>query len=146
MLRVVIDTNIFVAAFLSQNKLGYASQILSSWRAGAFTLIVSPQILREIVATLIENGIDEQSLEELVALFGQIALHIPGAYQTSRLNPVDPGDNKFLAAALESNADYIVSSDKKSLLPMKHFHGTQIVRPELFMRQLIGLHSEQLVE
>jgi predicted nucleic acid-binding protein len=65
-----------------------------------------------------------------------------GVLTTSRLNPVDADDNKFLAAALESNADYIVSSDKKSLLPMKHFHGTQIVRPELFMRQLIGLDLE----
>jgi len=66
-------------------------------------------------------------------------LYIPGAYQTSRLDKIDPDDNMFLAAALESHAEYIVSYDTKSLLPMKHFHGTQIVSPELLMRQLMGL-------
>ena len=42
----------------------------------------------------------------------------------------------FLAAAYESNADYLVSLDKKDLLPLKHYHGTQILNPTLFIRLL----------
>ena len=105
---------------------------------------MSPQILEEVIAKLYEKGVDEDSLIELVSSFGQIALYVAGAYETWRLNQIDPGDNKFLAAALESNADFIVSYDAKSLLPMKHFHGTQIVRPELFIRQFhdIDTHVE----
>ena len=136
MLKVVLDTNIFVAGYLSKTQQGYPSQILSMWRAGAFTLVMSPPILQEIVAKLLEKGIDEELLEELVFTMGQIALYIPGAYETSRLDKIDPDDNKILAAGFESQADYIVSYDAKSLLPMKHFHGTQIVSPELLMRQL----------
>lgn len=139
MLKVVLDTNIFVAGYLSKNQLGYPSQILSMWRAGAFTLVMSPLILQEIVAKLLEKGIAEELLEELVFTIGQIALYIPGAYETCRLDKIDPGDNKFLAAGLECQADYIVSYDAKSLLPLKHFHGTQILLPELFMRQLMGV-------
>jgi len=108
------------------------------WRAGAFTLVMSPQILPELVAKLLEKGVDQDSLEELVFTVGQIALYIPGAYQTSKLNHIDPDDNKFLAAGLESHADYIVSYDAKSMLPLKHFHGTQILIPELFVRQMMG--------
>lgn len=138
MARVVLDTNVFVAGYLSKAKQGYASQVLSMWRAGAFTLVMSPQILPELVAKLLEKGVDQDSLEELVFTVGQIALYIPGAYQTSKLNHIDPDDNKFLAAGLESHADYIVSYDAKSMLPLKHFHGTQILIPELFVRQMMG--------
>jgi putative PIN family toxin of toxin-antitoxin system len=99
---------------------------------------MSPQILEEIVAKLLEKMVAEELLEELVFTIGQTALYIPGAYETCRLNHIDPDDNKFLAAALESHADFIVSYDTKSLLPMKHFHGAQILLPELFMRQFHG--------
>ena len=146
MLKVVVDTNIFVAGYLSRNKLGYPSQILSMWRAGTFTLVMSPPILQEVVAKLLEKDVDAELVEELVFIFGQIGLYIRGAYQTSRLDKIDPDDNMFLAAALESHADYIVSYDAKSLLPLKHFHGTQIVSPELLMRQLMGLAPEESSE
>ncbi len=143
MLKVVLDTNIFVAGYLSKAKLGYASQILDLWRRGEFTLVMSPQILEEIVAKLLEKDISEELLEELVFAIGKIALYIPGAYETSRLVCVDPDDNKFLAAALESHADFVVSYDAKSLLPLKHFHGTQILLPELFVRQFAALTNEE---
>lgn len=138
MLKVVIDTNIFVAGFLSKNKMSYPAQMLSMWRAGAFILVISPQILREIVANLYEKGISEDTIEEFVELVGEIGLRIPGAYESTRLDKIDPDDNKILAAAYESNADFIVTYDKRSLLPMKHFHATQIVVPELFMRNIIS--------
>lgn len=134
-LKVVLDTNIFVAGYLSKTKSGYPSQILNLWRNGEFTIVLSPQILEEIVAKLLEKGVAEELLEELVFTIGQIALYIPGAYETGKLNNIDPDDNKLLAAALESAADFIVTYDAKSLLPLKHFHGTQIVIPELFIRQ-----------
>ena len=133
--KVVLDTNIFVAGYLSKTKLGYPSQILQPWRNGEFTLVMSPQILEEIVAKLWEKSVPAELLEELVFTIGQIALYIPGAYETCRLNHVDPADNKFLAAALESHADFIVSYDAKSILAMKHFHGTQMLLPELFIRR-----------
>jgi len=143
-LRVVLDTNIFVAGYLSKTKLGYGYQILDLWRKGEFTLVMSPQILEEIIAKLFEKGIAEHFLLELVSVIGQIALNIPGAYETCRLNHVDPDDNMFLAAALESHADFIVSKDAKSLLPLKHFHGTQILLPELFIRRFLGVSERRL--
>lgn len=104
--------------------------------------MMSPQILEEIVGKLLEKGVAEYLLEEFVVSIGQITLYIPGAYETCKLNNLDPDDNKFLAAALESGADFIVSYDAKSLLPLKHFHGTQILLPELFIRQFLGVDVE----
>lgn len=93
--------------------------------------------MQEVVAQLIDKEIDEAIIKELVTTIGLIALRIPGAYESTRLDKVDPGDNMFLAAAYESNADYLVSLDKKHILPLKHYHRTQIVSPELLVRRLI---------
>lgn len=138
MLRVVIDTNVFVAGFLSQSEFGYPAQIIAAWRSRAFLLVMSPQILREIVAKLLEKNVDEMEIDEFVVRVGEIALHIPGVIETTKLDKIDPDDNMFLAAAYESKADYLVSYDKKSILPLKHFHGTQILSPHLFLRVLIA--------
>jgi predicted nucleic acid-binding protein len=42
----------------------------------------------------------------------------------------------FLAAAYESSADYLISLDKKHLLPLKYYHGTQVLDPSTFLRLL----------
>ena len=47
----------------------------------------------------------------------------------------DPEDNKFIACALEGEADYIVSGDEH-LLSLKHFKGIQIVDVRSFMKAL----------
>jgi uncharacterized protein len=143
-LKVVIDTNIFVASFLGRNDQSYPAQIISMWRARAFTLVISPQILQELVGKLLEKGIEDKVVEDFVRLIGKIALYIPGAYESTKLDHIDPDDNIFLAASFESKADYIVSYDAKSLLPLKYFHGALIVTPALFMRVLVGnaLHDK----
>ena len=119
-----------------------SAQLIDMWRSGAFTLVISPQIMRELVAKLIEKELPDQDVVDLVTAIGKIGLNIPGAYESTRLDKVDPDDNVFLAAAYEAGADYIVSLDKKSLLPMKHFHGTQIRTPELLLRALMGIAEE----
>ncbi|MGG6238191.1 putative toxin-antitoxin system toxin component, PIN family [Nodosilinea sp. AN01ver1] len=48
------------------------------------------------------------------------------------LDDVDPDDNKFLAAAYEAKADFLVSLDR-DLLNLKFFYGTQIVTPAAFL-------------
>jgi uncharacterized protein len=136
--KVVVDTSVFVAGLLSKNKLSNPSQMLSLWQQGLFTIVISPQILQELVATLLAKGLTGTLVEKLTETIFKIGLYIPGAYETSYLDQIDAADNKFLAAALESKADYIVSFDKKSLLPMKHFHGTTICTPTIFIRSLRG--------
>lgn len=143
MLKVVVDTSVFIAGLLTKNPMSSPAQIIEMWRNGEFTLVMSPHILRELVAKMIEKDIPEDVIVDFVSTLAKLALHVPGAYETQRLTPIDPDDNMFLAAALEAGADYIVSCDKKSLLPLKHFHGTQIRTPELFLRAVMGLSQEE---
>jgi len=44
--RAVLDTNVLVSAHISPN--GAPAQILRLWRKGAFTLVRSPRLLREL--------------------------------------------------------------------------------------------------
>ncbi len=132
MLKVVVDTSVFVAGILSRNPNSSSFQILEAWKRQAFTLVISPQSLRELVVVLLRRGISENALEELVEVISLIALQIPGAYETTTLDEIDPDDNKFLAAAYEAKADFLISLDS-DLLNLKFSHGTQIITPAAFL-------------
>ncbi|MEM9272649.1 MAG: putative toxin-antitoxin system toxin component, PIN family [Cyanobacteria bacterium P01_F01_bin.143] len=119
MIKVIIDTSVFVAALLSKNQTNAPAQIINAWREEKFILVMAPPLMRELVVKLIQKNIPLTEIENLVAIIGEIALQIPGIYEASRLDDIDPDDNMFLAAAYESNADYLVSLDKKHLLPQQ---------------------------
>jgi putative PIN family toxin of toxin-antitoxin system len=136
MVKAVIDTSVFVAAYLSKNRTSAPNRILDAWQNGKFTLVMSPQMDEELVSRLLRKGVSADLVTELVEVIEHIAQHIPGAYEATRLDTIDPDDNKVLATAFEAGADYIVSTDKQHLLPLKHFHGTQIVDPAGFLGAL----------
>jgi uncharacterized protein len=138
MLKVVIDTSVFVSALLSKSQLGSPYLVLQAWQQGKFTLIMAPQLLQELVLKLLQLRVPEPTVEELVVIIGEIALHIPGAYEATRLDKIDPDDNKFLASVYEAKADYLISLDNH-LLSIKYYHGTQIVTPHLFLNAISSL-------
>ena len=137
-LRVVVDTSVFVAGYLTKNPDSSSALIISIWRNGGFKLVWSPQLLEELAGQLLDKGIPEELVLDLIRTIGKIGLYIPGAYEATRLDHVDPKDNMFLAAAYESRAHFLVSTDKKHILPLKHFHGTHIVHPSLFLRTILS--------
>ncbi|HZG39492.1 MAG TPA: putative toxin-antitoxin system toxin component, PIN family [Nodosilinea sp.] len=132
MLKVIVNTSVFIAGILSSNSESSSFQLLEAWERGRLTLVISPQLLRELVVVLLRRGILEADLEEFVETITLVALHIPGAYETAMLDDIDPDDNKFLAAAYEAKADFLISLDS-DLLNLKFSHGTQIVTPAAFL-------------
>ncbi|HSM80753.1 MAG TPA: putative toxin-antitoxin system toxin component, PIN family [Nodosilinea sp.] len=114
MLKVVIDTSVFVAGLLSRNSDSSSFQLLESWKRQTFTLVISPQLLRELVVVLLRRNIPEADLEYLVEIISLIALQISGAYEMTMLDDVDPDDNKFLAAVYEAKANFLISLDNLS--------------------------------
>jgi len=73
-------------------------------------------------------------LQLIAALIFRKAIVAEDNFKTDRIVD-DPTDNKFLACALEVNADYIVSGDNHLLL-LKHFHGIQIVDTASFIKKI----------
>ncbi|ACK64814.1 PilT protein domain protein [Rippkaea orientalis PCC 8801] len=135
MLKVVLDTSVFISAILSKNLETAPSKILQQWQKGSFILVISPQLQEELIIVLLRKGIKSESIENLVIIIETLALKIEGVYQATLLDKIDPNDNMFLAASYEAKANYLVSLDNH-LLSLKFYHGTQILTPSLFLKVL----------
>ncbi len=132
---VVIDTSVFISAFLSSNFNSAPNQVINRWRVGDFILIMTPQIEVEIGLLLNRKKFPEEIILDLFATFDDLAFYQEGIYETNYLDNIDPNDNMFLSACYESKADYLISLDKH-LLNLKHFHQTLIFNPQSFLNQL----------
>jgi putative PIN family toxin of toxin-antitoxin system len=136
----VLDSSVTVSAFLSST--GASAEILHLWRRDkAFQVILSDPILAEVIRVLLEHGIADSLVEDFVAALHLLALVTDNLY-VIRYVEQDPSDDVFLAAALEGQADYIVTLDRH-LLSLKQYHGVQIVRPAFFLRHLRTQNSSQ---
>ena len=130
MLRVVIDTNIFVSAQLSRN--GVPAQVLKAWREHHFIMLTSPAIVAEIAETLAgfigraPYAVSEQDVNEVVALLKTVALDVTVNADVSDAGIPDPDDLVFLACAVDGCADFIASGDKH-LKGLKTYRGIPIV-------------------
>ena len=130
MIRVVIDTNIFVSSFFGGNP----RKIVDLWKSGQLTLCLSKPIVDEYVAVLQRLALEgEKELSELLALFAH-GIHVLFTAKTPKLNIVeeDPDDDKFIEGAVALKAACIISGDKH-LLSIEDYMGIQIMTPREFL-------------
>ena len=138
-LRVVLDTNVFVSGLLS--KTGLPAKILDAWRAGQYLLIASPPIVAEIKRVLQAPRIREKyfitdgDIEQLIILLEKEALIVPGYTDVKDAIPDDPSDEMFLACAVDAAADFIVSGDRH-LLEISEYKGISIITVNEFEEKL----------
>jgi uncharacterized protein len=134
MIRVVIDTNVFISAtFLPHSK---PAQIINWIRGGKMVWVTSQEILEEITRVLLSprmkkrHGLTAQQITKILEGLIQGAEITPG---TLRVNASrDPEDNKFLACAVEGQADYLVSGNN-NLTELKSYQDIPIVSPAAFL-------------
>ena len=139
MLRVVLDTNVFVSSLLSTK--GTPAQLLNAWREGRYMLVTSPAIIAEIVKVLESRRISEkyfirsEDVEDLVDLLKTDAVLVPGQALVKGSVPRDPRDEMFLACAIDANADCIVSGDRH-LLDLQAYRDIPILTVKEFAEKL----------
>lgn len=138
-LKVVLDTNIFVSGLLSRT--GTPAKMLDAWRAGEYLLVTSPSIVAEVKAVLLSRrilekyGIRPQDIEALVTLLEKDGLTVLCETEVSGIIPEDPKDEMFLACALEAGADMIVSGDHH-LLNIGVYKGIPVLTVNQFADRL----------
>jgi len=136
-MRVVLDTNVVISATLIQG--GKEDQILRAWQHRAIESVFSPQILEEVGRALFYEKLQkfrwmtEEEITMLLQRLAQESLLVPGRVTVAASR--DPEDNKFLAAAIEGEARYVVSGDR-DLLDLKTYRGVRIVTPAAFLQAL----------
>ena len=130
MIRVVVDTNVFVSSFFG----GHPRKIIELWKSGQITLCLSRPIIEEYVKVLRRMGLrKERELAELMRLFAH-GFHVLFTASTPNLTVVekDPDDNKFIECAVALNASYIITGDK-ALKAIKDYMGVRIMSPRAFL-------------
>lgn len=137
-MRVVVDTNVFVSAFLSPR--GAPAQIFQRLEQDAFELVISEAILDEYKAALqydrtkkVHKLTDEQIarvIEDLRSLAILVA-----ALVTPIVVASDPYDDKLFACALAGGAEIIVSGDLK-VQAVKRYQDIQVLAPAIFLALL----------
>ncbi len=137
-LRAVIDTNLFISGLFSRDSL--SAQLQNLWVNLDFELVTSIEIIKEISRVLNYPRIKDhfkpkdKNVKRFFQLIFRKAIIAKDIYKTDRIT-ADPTDNKFLACALEKNADYIVSRNPH-LRNIKHYHGIQIVDVKTFIEKV----------
>ena len=138
MIKIVLDTNVFISGILSPNRA--PAQILDLVLSGECKLVISPQIIQEIhrvtqypgiIRLMKKRQIKLEELADTILKIFNLSRITPGAVKVQGVCS-DPQDDMFLACALEGQADIIISGDKH-LLDLKSYQGIIIVTPAVFM-------------
>ena len=136
--RTVLDTNVYVSGTILARGAPY--ELLEAWRQQRFILVISQAILAEIERVLRyprirqRYSITARDIARLVDSLRADALVVPGDVEVSRTSD-DPDDDKFLACALEAQAECIVMGDPQ-LLSLGSYHGIAILTPREFLERL----------
>ena len=139
MIRAVVDTNVLISALISK-KPSPPLNIYNLLKSADFLLITSPAILEELEEVINRKTIiklhkrSQQQIDEILQEIAETSYIVPGMISVEAVKK-DPDDDKFIAAAIEGKADYIVSGDKP-LLNIKEYMGIKIISPKDFMRLL----------
>ncbi len=130
MIKVVLDTNVFVSSFFGP----HSRDIVNLWKTGEITLCLSKEIVDEYVEVLGRLGLqNERELGELLGLFAH-GFHVQFTAKIPDLRIVegDPDDDKFIECAVALNAEFVISGDK-ALRAIEKYMGIQIVTPREFL-------------
>lgn len=134
MLRTVLDANVYVSVLLRPE--GPPGQIIGRFLSGeAFEIILSPALIEEVLRALaypkvrkrIRDAVDAELWFEDILVLAQL---IAGEYKVSGVSN-DPDDNKYIAAAIEGRAGFVVTGDP-DLPAVKEYEGIHIVSPRAF--------------
>lgn len=128
-MKAVFDTNVLVAAFITE---GLCGRLLIRGRKRQFELILCPHILKEFQKILNSKfSLSRSETGEALALVSEAATSV--VHPVERVSGIcrDPSDDKVLTCAVASKSDYLVSGDA-DLLELKAFRGIRIVKRKEF--------------
>ena len=130
MIRVVVDTNVFISSFFGGNP----RKIIDLWNSGKVTLCLSKPIIDEYIEVLRRLELqNEKELDELLGLFAH-GFNVLFTLKTPELHIVeeDPDDNMFIECAVVLKAEFVISG-YKALKAIQEYMNIKIVSPREFL-------------
>jgi putative PIN family toxin of toxin-antitoxin system len=131
-LKVVLDTKVFISAYLSPN--GTAGRMWRAARRRRYQLVTSPYIVAEVARILRRFKWSEKNIGRRLKQISRAADIIQ---PTTSLQVVrDPKDNPIVECAVDGNASMIISLDK-DLLTLRIYDNIPI-RHVVDLRHILG--------
>lgn len=130
-LVVVFDTNILFSAV---GWRGRPYRCVELAREGTITGVVCPQILNELTEKLQSklHFSEDMATDVLADYLSFLQLvSIPGKLQ---FVANDPDDDAILECAVEGQADFIITGDRRHLLPIGTYAGIEIMTAVEFLK------------
>lgn len=124
--RVVLDTNVYIAAALNPQSIIYkiVEDSAAQYLAAYYT---SPEILQELQFKLESKfKFSRSDVVRWISRIEEAVKVIRPKQKVDLLTERDPDDNKILECALEAEADLIITADP-DLLALYAFHNTKIM-------------------
>jgi uncharacterized protein len=131
---IVCDTNVLISAFLFPG--GIPDKIIRAVFAKRLIHATSPDILTEFKRLLKDKfQLDEKKCASVLSLVQENSQLV---YPTERLSVIieDPPDNRILECAVTAKANFLITGDKKHLLPLKQYQEMMILAPRQFAEKI----------
>ena len=131
MIRIVVDTNILISAFLFGGK---PEMVLEKALLGHVGLVASRDILNELEGVLCGRKFryPPEIARRIVREF-EAMCEIVTPTRNLAVVKADSYDNMVLECAVEARVDYVVSDDSH-LLKLKRFEDIPILTPAQFLK------------
>jgi len=132
LMRVVLDTNVVVSALLFKTAL---SKIIDLWQRGAIIPAISKDTFQELQTVLAYPKFALTPDEIRAMLEGEILpfFEVIEVREDVKGICADSADDKFLACALATSSDYLVSGDK-AVTELKQYKSVKIIKLSEFLK------------
>ncbi|MBC7320688.1 putative toxin-antitoxin system toxin component, PIN family [bacterium] len=135
-IKIVVDTNVFISAFVFGGK---PLEIIQLFLKDKVELYISPFIINELARILEEKfSWEEDKIKKILEILELKAIKVYPKTKVSLIKE-KKDDNCILECALEGKVDYIISGDRKHILPLKEFKGIKIVSVGEFL-EIYDIH------
>lgn len=139
LLRIVLDSNVILAGL---NSRGTTRDVLQLIVNGKVVLCISSFIVAEVKRSLrIDFRWMDSTIESTIDALLRHAQLIDAPEHIAAV-VTDPSDNRILECAVAAHADYIVTGDRKHLLPLDEYQGIRIITPRDFLNLIESRSSE----
>ncbi len=135
-MKIVLDTNVLVSGLLNAN--GNPAKIVNLALSGALQICFDSAILSEYVEVLGRPRFkfDPTRISEILLKLTTEGIRVD-ASSFFQLNLPDPDDEPFLAVALASSSDFLVTGNLAHF-PDDKRHGSKVVSPADFVEHWIS--------
>ena len=110
-LRVVLDTNVIIAALRSANRRSPTVELLDRWARNDYSLLYSDDLLAEYADKLSKRSVPPVLIRAFLGRIMEKAEYVLVADRQIVAVTVDPDDDRVLACAVVGKATHLVTYD-----------------------------------